>query len=111
MNLWDQIRTDFKEGVSQLRRGIPLLWRTALSETEVLRLRLQLAAIEGKIEESYKEIGGRAYQALSTPGGEEKHGSLDGEGIRHLITQVHVLLNEKQALLLRIEDLQRFPHE
>jgi hypothetical protein len=103
MSFIKRIKHDLRAGWATLRYGTAQAARRALEETEVLRLRLEIRKLDGRIQERCRDIGERALTL------HERHepierimGDLD---ITQAVRDVAALKQDRRKLESEIEDV------
>lgn len=64
MTTWNKIKEDLEEGVSIAKKGAKLIADKAVTETEVIRHRINIKSYDSKIRKLYTEIGEITYEEI-----------------------------------------------
>jgi len=103
MGFLQRIKHDVKAGWATLRYGTAQAATRALEETELLRLRLEVRKLDGRIDELYGDIGERAVE-LSERGVPAEQVLSDTEIVR-AAEQVAALKAERAKLTAEMDDI------
>lgn len=102
MNLLQRIKQDLKAGWLALRYGTVRAAHRALEETELLRLRMEVRKLDGRINELCRDIGERAL-ALHERGELSDHILTDREILKHA-DEVRTLRAQRAKLLAEMDE-------
>jgi hypothetical protein len=103
MRRWQEIAHDVKAGWARLRYGSVRAATRALEEAERLRLRLEIAKLDAKIQDLCREIGERAVDLHEQ--GESPEQILHDGDILQGANRVMVLKGDRAKLVAEMEDV------
>jgi hypothetical protein len=103
MGLLQRLKDDLRSGIATLRLGTAQVASSALEETELLRMRLEVRKIDQQLSDLYKDIGERAVEMKER--GETAERVMYDEDIGRVVGEIQELKEARKKLESEMDEI------